>query len=279
MSPPVRSLFLTYPQCAAPKEFVLEHLKTIDKVLEYVVCIEKHEDGNPHLHAYVKFEKGLSPPNYTPTLDLPDPYAKHGNYQAVRSFRKSVTYCQKDGDYITNLDEAQLLSPQAKRAKFAQDLQVRSVSEMVLDGTINFQAARAASYAKSIMTTAYEHDTVRGVWIYGPSGSGKSHMARQNYGPVYVKPQNKWWDGYNGEKTVLLDDYDAGSMLGHHLKIWSDKYACTGEIKSGTINLAHEKFIVTSNYSILECFGTDGEENELVRALHRRFEIIYKETQ
>jgi len=37
--------------------------------------------------------------------------------------------------------------------------------------------------------------------------------------------------------------------LGHYLKIWADKYACTGETKGGNLNLQHEKIVVTSNFS------------------------------
>ena len=32
-------------------------------------------------------------------------------------------------------------------------------------------------------------------------------MFRDNYEMFYSKPMNKWWDGYKGEKVVLLDDF------------------------------------------------------------------------
>jgi hypothetical protein len=101
---------------------------------------------------------------------------------------------------------------------------------------------------------AFGATDVRGTWIYGPPGTGKSRFARADYGDdIYLKAQNKWWEGYTGQQTVILDDMD-NDALGHHLKIWTDRYACTGEVKGGTINLQHRKFIVTSNFSIDELF-------------------------
>ncbi len=76
------------------------------------------------------------------------------------------------------------------------------------------------------------------MWLWGASGTGKSHDARHKYatGTTYLKPQSKWFDGYNGEETIILDDLDE-AYLGHYLKIWMDHYSCTGEVKGGTLPL------------------------------------------
>lgn len=50
-----------------------------------------------------------------------------------------------------------------------------------------------------------------------------------------------------------MDDVDS-DCLGHLIKIWTDRYACYGEIKSSTIPLNHKTFVVTSNYSIADLF-------------------------
>lgn len=75
---------------------------------------------------------------------------------------------------------------------------------------------------------------------------------------MFLKKQSKWWDGYNGERVVYLEDYDT-ETLGHYLKEWADRWPCTGEFKSGTLPLSHELFIVTSNYSIRDLFVTRGK--------------------
>ena len=81
-------------------------------------------------------------------------------------------------------------------------------------------------------------DNVRGEWYWGEPGTGKSRAARANFPDAYLKAQNKWWDGYTGQQYVILDDLDT-DVLGHYLKIWADRYACTGEVKGGTIPLFH----------------------------------------
>jgi len=52
-------------------------------------------------------------------------------------------------------------------------------------------------------------------------------------------------------------DFNGGQTLGHYLKIWADRWACTGETKGGTIPLNHHFFIVTSQYTIEEMYGPD----------------------
>jgi len=123
----------------------------------------------------------------------------------------------------------------------------------------------SAHYAKGI-----DFDRPRGIWLDGVPGSGKSYFARhQSDAPFYIKSQSKWWDNYRGEPVVILDDFDKqGSKLSHYLKIWLDQYAFKGEIKGGTVSVAYTQFIITSNYTPEEIFGTD--DSALIDAIRRR---------
>jgi len=116
------------------------------------------------------------------------------------------------------------------------------------------------------LNTAVVEDApgVRGVWYYGPPGTGKSHTAREKFPGSYIKAQSKWWDGYIGQRSVILDDLDT-NVLGHHLKIWLDKYAHSGEVKGGTLKLDYDTFVVTSNYTPEDLWKDDPIMAQAVR--------------
>lgn len=110
------------------------------------------------------------------------------------------------------------------------------------------------------------------IWIWGPSGCGKSKYVRDTYPNLYIKGMNKWWDGYAQEETVVLDDYDPKHtvFLAYFLKIWADHYVIPAEVKGGKLSIRPKTIIITSQYSMEECFPETNDR----QALMRRFRII-----
>lgn len=114
----------------------------------------------------------------------------------------------------------------------------------------------------------------KNLWISGPAGIGKSRMVRMTFDSdqIYFKAINKWWDLYQGEQCVLIEDIDPkqSEYLAHHMKVWADRYSFGAEIKNGRMQINPlYNLIVTSQYSIEECFP--GRDNEAVR---RRFDTL-----
>ena len=105
-----KQLFLTYPRCLLEKQVVLDALKlklSSKKIKHIIVARELHEDGTPHLHAYISLEEKT---NFKASscLDI-DGY--HGNYQSAGSPESVAIYIKKDDDYLeegeTNWQQAQ----------------------------------------------------------------------------------------------------------------------------------------------------------------------------
>lgn len=119
-----------------------------------------------------------------------------------------------------------------------------------------------------------------GLWVYGKKGTGKSYpnlvdeTTGERRGDTFIKKQNRWWDGYQGQARVVLDDLDQdGKCLAHDLKLWVDIYRDQGECKGGHVWLSYSEFIVTSNYLPEEIFYEFNEE--FLRALKRRFKFRF----
>lgn len=230
---------------------------------------EVGESGTPHLQGFIVFPKPKR-------LSLLKKLHSGLHWEVARGTSQQASdYCKKDGDYI---ESGIFPASQGRR----NDLEAAIIT-LKSDGlsavarehpTVFVKFSRGLRDINLFLHESYNHSNVRGYWIWGPPGTGKSHFARSLSDSIFIKDQNKWWDGYDGELNVILDDLDT-NVLGHHLKIWADRYACKGETKGGTIHLRHQRFIVTSNYSIDHLWPDD---ISMCEALNRRFKVYHKDS-
>lgn len=230
------------------------------------------DSGTPHLQGFVTFGGKAK------RLSAVKKLHATAHWEVTKgSSQQAAEYCKKDGDVYekgttpfqgkrSDLEEACNMIKDGKR--------LREVADELPTTYVKF--SRGLKDLALTLTDSYEHDDTRGIWIWGPPGVGKSRYARREWPDSYPKAQNKWFDGYDGEEAILLDDLDRmGTCLSHLLKIWTDRYACTGETKGGTVHLKHKVFIVTSNYSIKDLWPDDVE---LQKAIRRRFKVIHMDS-
>lgn len=110
--------------------------------------------------------------------------------------------------------------------------------------------------------------------FWGVTGSGKSHRAWNEAGlDAYAKdPRSKWWDGYKGQKHVVIDEFRGTIDIAHMLR-WLDKFPCTVEIKGASVPLACTKLWITSNLSPDQWYPDLDAETK--RALRRRLKVTH----
>ena len=242
-----------------------------------VVGREVGESGTPHLQGYVAFQDQLrfnSIKSFSPQCA-----AAHWEQKSKFStYAQAAEYCKKGGDF-TEWGTLPTSGSAATAQRWTDALtNAREGKFEDIPAQIQIQCYRTLKSIRNdaLLEGSQLDGELMNFWYHGPPGTGKSLYARLKYPLHFLKALNHWWDGYTGEEVVLLDEWEltSGKFLGHHLKLWTDRYPFRPEVKGGFLPTQRPKtIIITSNYSIDDCFG-QGVDAELNRAIHRRFRSV-----
>lgn len=110
--------------------------------------------------------------------------------------------------------------------------------------------------------------------FWGRSNSGKSQRAWGESGlDAYPKdPRTKFWDGYQGQKHVVIDEFRGSIDISHMLR-WLDRYPVIVEIKGSSTCLVATHIWITSNLDPRLWYPE--LDSETLNALLRRIKITH----
>ena len=106
----------------------------------------------------------------------------------------------------------------------------------------------------------------------GAPGTGKtSHAYTDDPWLFRLSPPSSvggpvWWDGYSGQRTILIDDFDGWIPYRTFLQV-TDVYPLTLPVKGGFVYADYSLIIITSNFPHDQWFvGTD--PTPITRRIH-----------
>jgi len=110
--------------------------------------------------------------------------------------------------------------------------------------------------------------------FWGATGTGKSRRAWDEAGEgAFPKcPRSKFWDGYQTQSNVIIDEFRGGIDISHLLR-WFDRYPVRVEVKGSSRPFYGERIWITSNISPDEWYPL--VDPETMKALKRRLNVTY----
>lgn len=252
--------------CFTQNNYTPESLGVLDTVdCIYMIYGKEVAPGTltPHAQGYVVF--GSNKRLKAVIALLPGCHVAIAKGNSVQN----IVYCSKEGD-VTERGERPASQGEGNKRRWDQILEGAKKGDMCfIPEEIQFKYPKLIASHREF---SLEDTESKMVWYYGGSGTGKSRRAREENPGCYLKMCNKWWDGYQGEEVVLIEDLDKNhSVLLHHLKIWADRYPFPAEIKGGKIDIRPKVIIVTSNFHPRDIWDDEKDLGPILR----RFRITH----
>jgi len=93
-----KTIFLTYARSSFDLQPFIDHVNSLYPIARWIVCKERHQDGEPHVHAAITFVEKINIRNPRRF----DYEGRHPHFTSVRRWEYAVRYCKKDGDFLQN---------------------------------------------------------------------------------------------------------------------------------------------------------------------------------
>lgn len=234
--------------------------------VKYVVFgLEVGESGTPHFQGYVEWIEGKA---VVPTLKKLDPRIHWDERMATAQTAKA--YCckgiQTKAEWTllgvkgptygrdAKVFESGKMSAQGKRSDIKDCAEMvvcgASLRDVALENPAVFVKYHKGFVALKnvLMTHRTEPPTVR--WIWGLAGVGKTRgPVERHIASHYIKDNTTWWDGYEQQEAIIIDDFDAKAWNYRALLQLLDRYQYQGQYKGGYVPINSPYIYITCEHA------------------------------
>lgn len=227
--------------------------------------------GTPHLQIYLELVKKKTLGGLKKLLPSNRCHAE----VAKGSGTENQTYCQKERNY----QEVGALQCPGKRTdldEVAVMLQNGvSLKRIALEATtVYVKYYRGIERVRALINPPQREGTLKVEVFYGPTGTGKSRLARHLYGgdkeDFWIHGGDRWFDGYTGQSNCLFDDFqgvNSGISYRKCLQIL-DRYD-DGQVpvKFGFVSWAPKVVVITTNIHPTQWYPEEKDISPLMRRI------------
>jgi len=242
---------------------------------------ERGETGTPHLQGFICFS------NPRALGGLTRLFGRGVHFESMRgTCEQAIDYCSKEDsrDLEAGFEFEEfgirpvgqgLRSDLLRMSNMVQDgKRMREIADEAPDVFVKFHKGLAA-----LATLYQETRTTPPVvnWLWGPTGTGKTRAAYSESEasgavPYFKMSTNKWWDGYEGQLYVIIDDYRPDFCTFGELLRLLDRYPMRVETKGGTVQFVASHIYITTPKNPVDTWSSRTPED--IAQLTRRITNI-----
>lgn len=259
--------------CFTWNNFTNESIETC-KALKYQYLILGDEiaptTGTPHIQGYVYLTSQQTLSSFIKKLKGAHIDVCKGSPEANQAYCSKSKILFEDGSIPaqgkrTDIDDV--------RDEIAAGGQV--MTRVTATGR-SYQAMKACSLIL-VYHEPKRHKRPKVYWYYGPTGTGKSHAAEHHpmvTDPYFADSTSRWWDGYDGHETIIIDDFRSTFCTFEWLLKLLDKKPLRLECKGGSRQCQATRIFITCPFHPSVVFDNDEDMKQLTRRLYKVVNMV-----
>lgn len=231
--------------------------------------------GRSHFQGYFYFKNARSLSSIRRLLDGRHVEAARGSPE------QNKDYCAKDGNIVMELGELPRKGKRSDIETVKDGIKRHGKVRKVVEEVNSYQALKfAETYVKYVEPGRAKQPNV--YWYYGPTGTGKTWTAyrESNDSDRWVSGGTlKWFQGYDGHKDVVFDDFRHDHCSFSFLLRLLDRYPITVEQKGASRQFLAENIWITSPVHPKDCYPPGEDVDQLLRRIKviREFQELPEE--
>lgn len=263
-----RTWFLT---CNNPSQADEEAMHKSSEMAEYALTVDEvgKKRGTPHMHCWLHFKSQRtfrSIQKAHPRTDIR--VGKGTDAQAL--------------EYLSKENKPRVYGEIHKQGKRNDIEDIREIVKetnsmrQVVEVATSYQAVKFAELYLKYAEAPRPYGPRNVYWYWGDTGTGKSYTARHKAPNAYMTKSFKWWDGYDGEKEVILDEIRGDFCKFHEMLTLLGEMPFRVECKGGSRQALYDTIYITSHERPERLWQSVEDKSQL---MDRITEIVHFEGQ